>query len=278
MSLRVMLAESRVRIIAAASVIVIVFAAILAWYLLSRDEERPVEGPTLTVGVVGDHDDTDESAEVFQHMGRDGVDFIQSLGDLSYDDTPEEAFDWCDFVKENVNEGAEQRTGTDYGDNVPLQIVQGNHDEMLWPYISERCFPNRVGAVTAEEDSYGSEYFFDVPRDKPMARFIITPDVDKKAYQSNTDKYAWLSEAIDTARHSGIPWVIVAHHKNYISAGSKKDEVGSDFFNLLLSKKVDVILEGHDHTYQRSHQLALGDGCHQLETGETDSECIVDAD
>jgi hypothetical protein len=206
------------------------------------------------------------------------VDFIQSLGDLSYDDTPEEAFDWCDFVKENVNEGAEQRTGTDYGDNVPLQIVQGNHDEMLWPYISERCFPNRVGAVTAEEDSYGSEYFFDIPRDKPMARFIITPDVDKEAYQPDTDKHAWLSEAIDTARHSGIPWVIVAQHKNYISTGSKKDEVGSDFFSLLLSKKVDVILEGHDHTYQRSHQLALGAGCQELETGETDSDCIVDAD
>ena len=70
----------------------------------------------------------------------------------------------------------------------------------------------------------------------------------------------------------------MAGHKNYISAGSKDDEVGSDYFNLLLSKKVDVILQGHDHTYQRSHQLALGDGCEDLPTGRTDRDCIVDAD
>ena len=279
MSLRVMLAESRVKIIAIAGFVLIVTVAVVAWYLLSRGgADRPTRGQVLTVGVVGDHDDTDESAAVFQRMGRDRVDFIQSLGDLSYDETPDEAFAWCDFVKENVNEGADEASGIDYGDSVPLQIVQGNHDDLLWPYVSERCFPDRVGAVTAEEDSYGKEYFFDAPRDKPMARFIITPAVEKDDYQSDTDGYEWLSDAIDSARQSGIDWVVVAQHKNYISAGSKKDEVGSDYFNLLLSKKVDVILQGHDHTYQRSHQLALGAGCRDLSTGRTDSDCIVDAD
>ena len=274
---RTMFAERRVKIIAIAGIALVVAVVVLAWYLLARGgPEEPERGRALTVGVVGDHDDTDESAAVFQQMGRDQVDFIQSLGDLSYDDTTDEAFAWCDFVKDNVNEGAAEVAGSDYGDTVPLQIVQGNHDELLWPYVSERCFPNRVGAVTAEEDSYGSEYFFDAPRDRPMARFIITPDVEKEAYRPGTDKYEWLSEAIDSARESGIAWVIVAQHKNYISTGAKEDEVGSDYFNLLLSKKVDVILEGHDHTYQRSYQLGLGDGCRKLSTGESDDDCIVD--
>lgn len=274
---RTMFAERRAKIVAIASVALIVMAVVLAWYLLTRRAEEPGRARALTVGVVGDHDDTEESAAVFQQMGRDRVDFIQSLGDLSYDESPDEAFDWCDFVKENVNEGAAERSGSDFGDNVPLQIVEGNHDEQLWPYVSERCFPDRVGAVTADEDSYGSEYFFDVPRESPMARFIITPDVEKEAYRSGTDRYEWLSSAIDSARESGIAWVIVAQHKNYISTGSKEDEVGSDYFNLLLSKKVDVILQGHDHTYQRSYQLGLGDGCQELSTGKTDNDCIVDA-
>lgn len=278
MSLRTTLAERRGRLIALMAIagLLIVTAVIVAWYLLSRGGPEEPTGPTLTVGVVGDHDDTDESAAVFQQMGRDRVDFIQSLGDLSYDETPDEAFDWCDFVKQNVNDGANDVSGSDYGDSVPLQIVEGNHDDQLWPYVSERCFPDRVGAVTADEESYGREYFFDVPRESPTARFIITPDVEKDAYRPGTDAYVWLSEAIDSARRSGIAWVIVAQHKNYISTGSKDDEVGSDFFNLLLSKKVDLILEGHDHTYQRSHQLALGDGCRKLSTGDADDDCIVD--
>ena len=46
-------------------------------------------------------------------------------------------------------------------------------------------------------------------------------------------------------------------HKPCITVGEYACEPGSDLFNLLLSKKVDLVLSGHEHTYQRSHQLAL---------------------
>ena len=67
--------------IAIIGVVLLLVVVVVAWYLLSRGgADRPTGGQELTVGVVGDHDDTDESADVFQRMGRDQVDFIQSLG------------------------------------------------------------------------------------------------------------------------------------------------------------------------------------------------------
>src|SRR5437879_13807051 len=44
-------------------------------------------------------------------------------------------------------------------------------------------------------------------------------------------------------------------HKVCITVGEKKCEIGVDLMNLLISKRVDLILQGHDHTYQRSKQL-----------------------
>ena len=67
--------------------------------------------------------------------------------------------------------------------------------------------------------------------------------------------------AIDGARTASIPWVVVGMHKPCITVGEYACDPGADLFNLLLSKKVDLVLSGHEHTYQRSHQLGLGAGC-----------------
>jgi hypothetical protein len=66
----------------------------------------------------------------------------------------------------------------------------------------------------------------------------------------------------------------VGQHKNYISAGKKKDEVGAAYFNLLLEKRVDLIVQAHDHTYQRSRQLRLGPSCAALLPGRADMGCV----
>ena len=52
-------------------------------------------------------------------------------------------------------------------------------------------------------------------------------------------------------------------HKPCITVGQYDCDPGPDLFNMLVSKKVDLILSGHEHIYQRSHQLALGTGLHR---------------
>jgi PKD repeat protein len=56
---------------------------------------------------------------------------------------------------------------------------------------------------------------------------------------------------------------------NCITAGINGCEIGPDLMNLLLAKKVDLILQGHDHNYQRSKQLS----CAQV--NQYDPSCIV---
>ena len=60
-------------------------------------------------------------------------------------------------------------------------------------------------------------------------------------------------------------------HKVCITAGNKPCEVGADLCDLLLNKRVDVILHGHDHDCQRSKQLT----CATPNTYR--SECVVDS-
>ena len=63
---------------------------------------------------------------------------------------------------------------------------------------------------------------------------------------------------IDAARAAGIPWVLVAMHKVCLTAGGKTCDVGQDLLDLLLAKRVDLVLSGHDESYQRSKQLECG--------------------
>jgi hypothetical protein len=105
--------------------------------------------------------------------------------------------------------------------------------------------------------TYGAEYYFDVDG---LARVIMIGagnDVAgiKYDYEAGNDRYQWLENTIDETRADGIAWVIVGMHKVCITAGEKPCEIGTDLTNLLIDKRVDLIIQGHEHNYQRSKQL-----------------------
>src|SRR5260370_25272538 len=137
--------------------------------------------------------------------------------------------------------------------------------------------------------SYGREYYFDYPPSAPIARFVmLSPDIfnitgkcnasciidpqkqcnyvyDCWNYKqgdlndvdyNNWNHWNWTKNVIDNA-HEGNEWVIVGIQKLCISAGTENCEIGTDLFNLLLSEKVDLILSGDDHAYERSKQLGI---------------------
>ena len=83
-----------------------------------------------------------------------------------------------------------------------------------------------------------------------------------------------------TAPARAIPWVVVGMHKPCITVGMYACDPGADIFNLLISKRVDLILTGHEHNYQRSKQLAHGAGCAALQPAPTayDPDCVEDSD
>lgn len=72
--------------------------------------------------------------------------------------------------------------------------------------------------------------------------------------------------------------MVVGIHKPCFSLGQYTCEIGTGLINMLVSKKVDLVLHGHEHLYQRTHQLGLGAGCSALAPNTVVPACIKDSD
>ncbi len=207
-------------------------------YVSGSDRPRSVR--FSAAGDMGANEKTSASLELIR---RRGTDFHLALGDLSYDDVGSE-MEWCSYIKAAVP-------------STPVQILVGNHEDddrhdgHIGRFVD--CMPDAMGST----GSYGTQYHFDVD---DLARIIMIGadnDVDGVDYDYSTGTvyYRWLSDAIDGARSEGLPWVIVGMHKVCLSAGKKPCEIGTEVMDLLIEKRVDLVIHGHEHTYQRSKQV-----------------------
>ncbi|MBI4066825.1 DNRLRE domain-containing protein [Candidatus Gottesmanbacteria bacterium] len=220
---------------------------------------------SFSFGMGGDFGVGSEANATLDKIAQSNLSFFLAVGDLSYGDATES--DWCTYVK--------QRLGSTFS----FEIVSGNHEDGDVPregFIDNfaACLPHRLGTLTA---TYGREYYFDY---QGLARFImISPSIDYVSgtwdYSKGTSRYNFVSQAIDSARQAGISWVFVGMHKNCITTGNKSCEITEDLMNLLISKRVDVVFQGHDHNYQRSKQLAIGSGCQSVLAGQFNPSCVV---
>lgn len=229
------------------------------------------DAETVTFASLGDIGADANADAVLTELGRSDTDLALVVGDLSYGRTGTEK-KWCAFVKERV------------GDTYPFEVVAGNHESNgKNGNINDfsACLPNQLPGLVG---TYGRQYYVDVPQDRPLVRFLmISPGIeypgrDYKFNLGETD-YLWTQQAIDSARDAGIPWVVVGAHKPCLSIGRYECESGPDLMSLLLDRRVDLVLHGHEHFYQRTHQLADGTkGCPTLEPGTFNPDCIADSD
>src|SRR5205809_7438426 len=214
--------------------------------------------------VAGDFGSWSGFRESLDQLNASGSDFALALGDLSYGgntgyaNTTEEA--WCSKFHKFFPK---------------IEIIAGNHD--TGDTIAGEGDINQFIAYcpfnikTSVDGVYGKQYAFDFPRNNPLARFIlISPDLvfrvddgEHYSYDVGTPRYDWTKGQIEDAKAKGIPWVIVGFHKNCIGAGEHHCETGTDILNLLIQEKVDLVLNAHEHNYERSHQLAYTDSCPQ---------------
>jgi hypothetical protein len=232
----------------------------------------------FSFGAGGDIGGSSRAEASLNAMAAEGIDLFVALGDLSYNNyVPEE--NWCNFIKYTDHPA---NTVLRFGPNFPFELISGNHEhDNAQGYIDNfaACLPNQVAGLVGD---YGKEYYFDYPPGAPLARFIlVSPDLTFQGqtygYGVGSPHYIWTANAIDGARSAGIPWVVVGMHKNCISTATQGCEIGADLMNLLIDRRVDLVLQGHDHNYQRSKQLALGPGCPQVPINTYDAECVVNS-
>ncbi len=231
---------------------------------------------SLTFTAAGDHGANTNTEATLSVLDGSGSDFYLALGDMDYNETATDEA-WCDFVTTRL---------PTLGATFPFQLVSGNHEEQGSPegYILNHaaCLPDRLDSTVGPGSHYGVEYRFDYPAASPLARVImiapgLTVDNVTYSYASGDPHHQWVADSIDEARAQGIPWVIVAMHKTCYSAGRHGCSMSSALLNLLVEKRVDLVLQGHEHNYQRSKQLARNVAtCPTLPTDSYDADCVVD--
>ncbi|QTE30481.1 metallophosphoesterase [Pengzhenrongella sicca] len=222
---------------------------------------------TVHVTTAGDYSTGANVRAVLSTVARLGPDLHVALGDLSYGVAGAEQ-SWCDLVTQHV------------GATFPFELLAGNHESNgvngnIDAFAA--CLPNRLPGLVG---TYGRQWYVDVPAQAPLMRLVLIspgltfPDGDY-VYTAGSPRYAWTAAAIDGARAAGIPWVVVGMHKPCLSVGQYACESGADLQQLLLSKRVDLVLSGHEHLYQRTKQLALAPGCAAVTPATFDADCVV---
>jgi len=226
---------------------------LFSFFLIPTNDKASAASPSFQFAAAGDHSQNVNTNSSLRLLSSSRVNFYLALGDLSYQSVGEEA-KWCSIVESYM------------GQKFPFELVSGFHDDGLETAPNDGglidsfvgCLPDKMGS----NGIYGKEYYFDYPPSNPLARIImVSPNLNFTnggyySYSVGSSHYGWLSRVIDGARTAGIPWVVVAMHKPCISAGIYPTcIVGRDLMNLLIQKRVDLVLQAHDHNYQRSKQL-----------------------
>ncbi len=211
----------------------------------------------LAAGDIGGHEHP--AGDVLTAMALPESDFLLILGDLSYEEI-EPATAWCEWVQEFFPTG------------YPIEIVVGNHedDQRAKGFIRDftPCLPDRMNTT----GDYGVEYYFDAG---PVRVIMIGANlsVDGVSYDYSTPgpRRDWLLARVDEAEAAGL-WTVVGMHKVCVTTGSKECEIGESTIDGLIAHGADLILHGHEHNYQRSHQLR----CVDVDT--TTPACLADTD
>lgn len=216
----------------------------------------------FSFGVAGDYSNGGTFQSTVTAVKGQNPDFQLAVGDLAYT-TAEQS--WCNVWK---NAGFNN-----------ILIESGNHDsgESSSGNINTYAQFCPYTLSSSMTGTYAKQYYFDYPLSNPNSRFImVTPGLGGSFIGMDTNYavghpgYTFVQNAIGDARTKGIKWLVVGTHKNCLSMGTKSCEIGTDLMNLLISNRVDLVLQGHDHNYQRSKQLTCAT------TNTYNASCVAD--
>jgi uncharacterized protein (TIGR03437 family) len=178
-------------------------------------------------------------------LGRD-AEFIVHTGDLVYPSGTYERYEslYFDYYRELMLDA-------------PFFPCPGNHD-----YYETSCIPYRAIHSLPQENvstsDYGRYYSFDWGN----AHFVSL-DSNDSLYEAATGSGRMLKWLEEDLRNTTKFWrVVIVHHPAY-SAGKHSDEPESELVRRYVTPVLDkfsvpLVLNGHEHSYQRSAPITAG--------------------
>lgn len=156
--------------------------------------------------------------------------------------------------------------------SLPVATTIGNHDHGFTNYSAHFNNPNNQDEASSEynsgESAAGTDYYYTygnvlfIVLDTNNYNCATHENVMKKAIKENPD----------------AKWrVVTFHHDIYGSATSHSDSDGmvlrTQLTPLMDKYDIDVVLQGHDHSYSRTYQLS-GDGENHVKYGDSSIEGV----
>jgi 3',5'-cyclic AMP phosphodiesterase CpdA len=172
------------------------------------------------------------------------ADLVLSLGDQTEDDSRYQ-LQHCYFIPLEI-----------VLKNSPLFTVIGNHDnhDSLHNYLSTFALPTRAeaGGIPSGTEKY---YSFDYANIHTVVLSTEMED-DEAGKKAQTD---WLKKDLANNKQD---WLIACMHRPLHSGGYHRSDLEEDFqerrtewLPILEGHGVDLVLQGHNHVYERSYLL-----------------------
>ncbi|KAM0830835.1 hypothetical protein ACQ4PT_065951 [Festuca glaucescens] len=214
----------------------------------------PKPGPDVPIkfGIIGDLGQTFHSNDTLTHYeAGGGGDAVLFIGDLSYADNhpghDNRRWDsWARFVERSV---AYQ----------PWIWSTGNHEIDYAPEIGEtvpfKPFTNRY--LTPHRASNSTEPFWYSVK---MASAHVIMLSSYSSYGKYTPQWTWLQDELARVDRTTTPWLIVCVHSPWYNTNDyhymEGETMRVQFEPWLVDAKVDLVLAGHVHSYERSHRVS----------------------
>ncbi|XVF65210.1 hypothetical protein PTKIN_Ptkin09bG0229000 [Pterospermum kingtungense] len=227
----------------------------------------PVSGPRSypsKIGVVGDLGLSYNTTTTIDHLIKNDPALILLLGDVTYADlyyAHGADCEKCDINGVRVNETFQPRW--DFWarymqrvvSKVPLMVIEGNHeyekqvgDQTFVAYSARFAFPsNESGSNTAMYYSFNAGGIHFV---------MLSGYID---YDRSGDQYKWLEKDLAKVDRKKTPWLVAAMHPTwygtYVKHYREAECMRMEMEDLLYKHKVDIVLSGHVHAYERSNRV-----------------------
>lgn len=194
----------------------------------------------VTFAMVSDMGISGNAKDVIYAMMEDNLSMVVVAGDMSYADGSSRTWDkWFDIVEPHAS-------------SVPYMVSGGNHDSNYdFSHIIDRF---RMPAE--ESDGTDLYYSFNFSRIHFIA---LTPDFGRGLLEDSR-QYTWFVRDLEQAtRDRGEhPWIIVFEHYPMYSSNRKHagdEKLRTSLEEHLKDNKVDLIISGHIHCYERTHPV-----------------------
>lgn len=209
----------------------------------------------ITVGILGDaRDHVDVWQSVQRRMRNLSVNLQITTGDLVFTGTQQSLYDqWLGAIwKDPSNPDLFITLGQQM-----MVMVAGNHENDAARFFGAFALPGTGQfAETYASFDTGNTHFV-VFDDQPLALLAGTEHANATL--------AWLKEDLAAAdqNRDKVPFVVVVHHRGLYTTSSHADDVDVLDLRAMLApvydaNHVDLVVNGHDHAYERSKVLRTG--------------------